>query len=305
MSKIYKFLVCLVVFFNCLGFSWPALVTANSVDISAHSSGFLILDLSDWIYSFLGGLDKLNNTVAVGLSSAQKLRAEQLTSLFENSTIELQYAYSVNLDDGRGFTAGRAGFTTATGDAYEVVKRYTDRKNNNVLAKYLPELKKLAIETSDDVSHLQGFAAAWASAAKDMVFRSVQDEVVDEYYYQPSALRADQLGLKTALAKAVLYDTIIQHGEGDDYDGLPALIERANVEAGGSPKEGIDEKTWLSAFLKIRRAALSHAHDSATRAGWAESVSRCDVYSQIAAQGNYDLHGPIVLDVPDYQLTIP
>jgi hypothetical protein len=37
----------------------------------------------------------------------------QITSTFENSTLELQYDYVENIGDGRGITAGRAGFTSA------------------------------------------------------------------------------------------------------------------------------------------------------------------------------------------------
>ena len=38
--------------------------------------------------------------------------ADELVSAFENSTTEVQYGYAENLGDGRGVTAGRAGFTT-------------------------------------------------------------------------------------------------------------------------------------------------------------------------------------------------
>jgi Glycosyl hydrolase family 46 len=48
-----------------------------------------------------------------GLTPDQKRRAEQLTSIFENDTTELQYAYVEDLHDGRGITAGRAGFNAA------------------------------------------------------------------------------------------------------------------------------------------------------------------------------------------------
>src|ERR1041385_503456 len=41
-----------------------------------------------------------------------KVRALELISVFENGTIELQYAYVEDLGDGRGYTCG-LGFTTA------------------------------------------------------------------------------------------------------------------------------------------------------------------------------------------------
>jgi chitosanase len=240
-----------------------------------------------------------------GLTPQQKRRAEQLISLSENDTIELQYGYAEDIHDGRGITAGRAGFTTADGDALKVVEIYTKKLPDNGLARFLPELRRLAKEGSGDTSHLNGYVDAWKHAANHHAFRAAQDQVVDQEYYQPSAQYADDNGLNTALARAALYDTIIQHGDGDDPDGLPALLQRTQDEVGGTPKTGVDEKTWLRAFLKIRRADLAHAYDPTTREAWAQSVDRCDAFSQIAAESNYDLHGPIHVHTIDHDATIP
>lgn len=239
------------------------------------------------------------------LTADQKRRAEQFTSIFENDTIELQYAYVEDIGDGRGFTCGRAGFTTATGDAVQVVQLYTDKKSDNPLAKYLPELKRLAKDEDDDTDGLKGFENAWKNAAKDSAFRDAQDKVVDDLYYQPSVKRADAAGLKLALSGAALYDTIIQHGEGDDPDGLPALLKRTEKEAGGTPKTGVEEKQWLQTFIKVRRADLAHAYNEETRDEWAQSVDRCDALSAIAKSGNYDLNGPIRVKTPNHDATIP
>ena len=240
-----------------------------------------------------------------GLTAEQKRRAEQFTSIFENDTIELQYDYVENIDDGRGFTCGRAGFTTATGDALQVVQLYTNKKSDNPLAKYLPELKRLAEKGSANTDNLGGFENAWKKAAKDSAFRAVQDAVVDELYYQPSAKRADAAGLKFALSRAVLYDTIIQHGEGDDPDGLPALLKRTENQAGGTPKKGIDEKQWLKTFLKVRRADLLDPYNKDTKEEWSQSVDRCDAFSEILNNGNLDLRGPIHVKTPNHDAIIP
>jgi chitosanase len=169
----------------------------------------------------------------------------------------------------------------------------------------LPELRRLAIAGSDDTSAPEGYADAWTAAADDPLFRSIQDQVVDRLYYQPSTRFADDLGLQTALARAVLYDTIIQHGADSDPDGLPALLQSAQAEAGGTPATGVDEASWLATFLAIRRADLANAHNSDTRAEWAKSVGRCDVFTAIAESGNYDLHGPIEVHSGGYRATIP
>src|SRR5687768_10865837 len=168
-----------------------------------------------------------------GLSAVQKRRAEQITSVFENDTIELQYAYIENINDGRGYTAGRAGFTSATGDLLEVVERYTVAVPGNGLAVFLPTLRQRAASNSDDVTGLAGLPAAWVAAAADPTFRNTQDAVSDENYYLPAVEHGRELGLKTALAIAALYDASIQHGDGDDPDGVPAMIARATARAGG------------------------------------------------------------------------
>jgi chitosanase len=245
------------------------------------------------------------NSAGDGLTAEQKLRADRLISVFENDTIELQYGYIEALDDGRGYTAGRAGFTTATADLFVVVERYSLAGPANELAAYLPRLRELAAENSPATDGLDGLPEAWARAAADPRFRAVQDEVVDEEYYQPAVVHWRALGLSTPLALVELYDANIQHGPGDDPDGLPAMIARAVARAGGSPATGVDEIAWFNAFLGVRRETLENASDPDTRAAWAQSVYRVEIVVEIADTGNFAFSGPIVIDTPDHQATIP
>lgn len=249
--------------------------------------------------------EKIETSKDHALTSDQKKRAEQLTSLFENGTIEIKYSYVENLDDGRGITAGRAGFTTRDGDAYMVVKAYTKLSPNNVLAKYLDPLKKLAEKESDSTSGLSGYESAWKKATKDSKFRDSQDYVVDKLYFIPSQEYADGLDLKTPIARAFMYDTIIQHGDGDDKDSINSLIDSTNSKMGGSPKDGIDELKWFEKFMEVRKNHLKNAADESTRDVWAESIGRVDVYKQIFDSKNYNLKGSIKIKTKEYDVTIP
>src|SRR4051794_35385975 len=74
------------------------------------------------------------------LTHAQRVRADKLVSQFENSPRKIRYCYSGALDAGRGYTAGRAGFTSATGDLLEVAERYTKAVPDNPLKDLLPRL---------------------------------------------------------------------------------------------------------------------------------------------------------------------
>ena len=230
---------------------------------------------------------------AGGLTEAQRRRADQLVSVFENSTTELQYGYAEDLGDGRGITAGRAGFTTRTCDALDVVERYGEEP----LARFLPELERLCAEDSDDTAGLDGYAEAWAEAADDPDFRRVQDEAVDDTYFLPAMALADDLGLETAVARAELYDAAIQHGIGDDPDGLPAMIERAG------PVD--DEAAWLDAFFAVRLATLQDPADAATAAEWRESTDRVRCLQSIAESGDEDLDGPLHCTVYGDEFTVP
>ena len=220
----------------------------------------------------------------------------QLVSVFENGTPEIQYAYVKDLDDGRGYTAGRAGFCTGCGDLLTVVKDYTARVPTNPLAPYLPTLTRLAASSSDSTDGLDGFQEAWRTAAEDPAFRQLQDQVTDALYVAPARRLAEDNGVRAPLGLAILVDTAVQQGTGKDPDGLPAMVEKTNAAAGGAPADGVDETTWLRDFLGIRRATLQNPSSSDTGAVWSESVGRVDALEALLDAGNLDLQTPFTIN---------
>ncbi|MGZ3406768.1 MAG: chitosanase [Polyangia bacterium] len=233
------------------------------------------------------------------LSAEQKLRAMRIISVFENGTIELQFAYVEALGDGRGYTCG-LGFTTGTGDAYQVVDTYTKAVPQNPLATFLPRLKQLADSGSGATTGLTNFPAAWMQAAADQKFKDVQTAQTDVECYDPALAHAKALGLKTALAITEVYDTVWMHGDGDDPDGAPALIAKASAQVSAAS----DEAGWLKAFLAVRRADLLNPADQTTQAEWSMAVGRVDAFSDLLAAKNFDLNGPIVVG-HGYDVTVP
>ncbi|BAJ29883.1 MULTISPECIES: chitosanase [Kitasatospora] len=230
-----------------------------------------------------------------GLTTDQRRRADQLISVFENGTTVIQYGYAENINDGRGVTAGRAGFTTNDGDALKVVRAYTEQVPDNPLAAFVPELERLAAAGSGDTSGLPeaDYVTAWKRAADDPAFRRVQDAQVDERYFAPAMADADRLGLTTALARAELFDASVQHGNGSEYDALPALIARTSAKAGTPAAAG--EDAWLDAFFDVRIDDLTHPANSATQAEWSQSVDRVEALRRIARTGNRNLDGPFTV----------
>lgn len=229
---------------------------------------------------------------SIKLTEDQRNRADRLISVFENSTTVIQDAYIERLDDGRGFTAGRAGFCTGCGDLLEVVRLYTKNHPSNKLARYIPKLERLAATNSDSTASLKDFPNAWQAAAKDPDFAKAQMKIVDQMYFNPAQVRADKLGLKCPLSRVALYEAVIQHGDGDDHDGLAEMIKRATVKAGGPPPV-VGEDVWLKAFLEVRLQTLKHAADPSTRAAWSESTDRAQAMLRLFASDNWQFKGPV------------
>jgi chitosanase len=237
-----------------------------------------------------------------GLTANQKKVSEALTSIWENDTPAIDYAYSENIYDGRGYTNGRAGFCTGTGDAILVIECYKNLRsaaNGNLMAKYMPGLTTINnrfLSTGEpqsstaELDAIGNWRADWAASYNNTTtradFKSCQDQVNDRLYYTPAMNEALKWGFTTALTKAALYDAFINHGA----EGARALIAAANSALGNTGQvapvigyNGITENAWLQKFLEKRRNTL--AADST----WIEAVDRVAAYEKLRRQGNWSL----------------
>jgi chitosanase len=234
------------------------------------------------------------------LTPNQKAVAEAMTSIWENDTPILDYAYSENIHDGRGYTSGRAGFCTGTGDAIQVIDCYDQRRtaaSGNVMAKYMPALKTINDKFSQtgqdqgDTSLLDAvgswvsdWGASYTTAVTRADFKACQDQVSDLLYYTPAMQAAAKVGLQTALTRAALYDMWIN--QGDD-----ALVTKTNTALGVKTAIGVGnsvtEDQWLQKFLELRRDLL--AGDST----WKTSVDRVAGYEKARRRGDWDLAQPV------------
>ncbi|MET8568631.1 chitosanase [Streptomyces sp. NPDC004783] len=226
-----------------------------------------------------------------GLASpAKKELAQQLVSSAENSTTDWRSAYGSIEDpgEGDGYTAGIIGFCTGTHDLLALVERYTEDHPDNGLAAYLPALR--AVDGTDSHEGLDpGFTDAWRAEAALPAFRKAQDEERDDVYFQPAVRLAKLDGLGT-LGQFVYFDAMVFHGPGIDADGFHSLREQAMKKA-QTPAEGGSEKTYLSAFLDVRRAAML-----AKRPGI--DTSRVDTAQRrFLDAGNMDLDTPLVWEM--------
>ena len=224
---------------------------------------------------------------------ARRHVAEAVISTFENSTVELPYAAAQRLDDGRGITAGRAGFTSGTHDLLLVVQRYEQIAGTETpLSRYLPALRRIDAQVQDgadgtSTKGLGGFEEVWRSTStSDPRLNQAQDAVYDDLYFRPALDQAGRIGVTTGLGQLCLLDTGIQHGLGTGPDDLPALITETGPPAG-------DDPAWLRRFLEVRRKHLEHPAYEETADVWREPLPRVDTLESLIDEQRFDLATPI------------
>ena len=221
---------------------------------------------------------------------------DSLVSIFENSTLDIQYAFIKDIGDGNGFTAGRAGFTSRTGDMLEVLQEYEKLQPGSMLAKYIDPLRSALHTALTD--RIAGLESDWPQAARqDPLFRKAQDNVNERLYREPAKAMANSLGLQLPLSRAAIYEAGIQHGYGDDYDSLTQIVARTNQAAGGTPRDGVEELKWLDTFIQKREQDLRAPANMAYAPIFLDAVDRAQAIRKILQEGNVDLSRPITITV--------
>lgn len=249
------------------------------------------LPVAAWAGAFSRPAAELRTAPSAGRSGAglddpaKKEIAMRLVSSAENSSLDWkdQYKYIEDIEDGRGYTAGIIGFCSGTGDMLGLVELYTAREPGNVLAKYLPALRK-AVGTDSHTGLDPDFTKDWATAAADPAFRRAQNDERDRLYFDPAVARgkADGLG---ALGQFAYYDAFVMHG-GDARTGFGAIREQALARA-EPPARGGDQAAYLEAFLDARVRAMKReeAHSDTSRVDTAQRV--------FLREGNLNLDPPL------------
>jgi hypothetical protein len=215
--------------------------------------------------------------------SFQKQKVDMLEAMGENDTPQVQYGYAQNLGDGRGYTVGKVGFCTGTGDFIIVAECYNTAEPNNILQKYWSALvyyNNLYVNTGNnqgDTSKIDAIgnfvkdvatAAAEAPAAGQIEnnFQICQDSLADADYLSAAAVHVDQRGLQSPLTVGFLYDTEVNFGDQDDPEdggtvGTITVMERADKDYGSTVPTSFaglpwEESRWLGYVIKERTLVM-------------------------------------------------
>ncbi|MCM1034015.1 MAG: chitosanase [Paludibacter sp.] len=224
-----------------------------------------------------------NVNIAVG--DLRKV-AFAIVSSAENSTLDYtqQYGYIEDIGDGRGYTAGLIGFTSATNDLLDVVELYCRlQPYDNPLASYLPALRAVNGTASHEGLDAP-FVAAWKKASTDPLMQQAQNHIIDSLYMLPAIAFAQEDGL-SPLGQFVYYDAMVMHGPGDDEDNFNG-IRMAALQKQNPPSEKGNERTYLLAFVKARSRIMKKEEAHA-------DLSRIDAQKKWIKQGRYALSLPL------------
>jgi hypothetical protein len=173
-----------------------------------------------------------------------------------------------NIGDGRGYTIGKAGFCTGTGDFILVAACYNDRKPGNILQKYWGRRDATGkavdglIYYNDRywstgmnqgatalIDSLGNFCRDEKTASTDPVFTGCQDDMANALYMSAALTHATERHLNGPLTIGFLYDTELNFGEDDDpgppvLGGTKTVISKADADYGARLPADFTGKTW-------------------------------------------------------------
>jgi chitosanase len=220
--------------------------------------------------------------------------AYEITSTAENSTKDWTgvYGYIEDIADGRGYTAGLVGFTTANGDLLDVILAYNALSPGNPLSGYVSKLTTLKNEgegssAGSRANTLLGatFKTQWTSlAGSDPALRQAQRQIREQQYWLPAFQQAVRDGVQ-GLGLAILYDISVNHGPGEDPQSFGGIVATARA-AHAPPSAGGSESAYLTALNSARSAVLT---------AWGDNPAdgRVAAHTALIATGNLTLTAPI------------
>ncbi len=183
------------------------------------------------------------------LTYQQKHICEQVINAFESGSAVGKYGLISIMDDGphkvKQISYGRSQ-TTEYGNLEELLEMYVN-SNGIYSSAIAPYLTKIGVEplVNDSV-----FKQLLKDAGKnDPVMQQVQDRFFDLRYFQPAMQWMDDNGFSLPLSALVIYDSYIHSGS------IMMFLRKRFPER--TPKNGGDEKIWISQYVDTRNSWLS------------------------------------------------
>jgi hypothetical protein len=126
----------------------------------------------------------------------------------------------------------------------------------------------------------------------DPVMTTILEEQFTRRYLNPALQIADQLGVKTVLGLAVIFDVSVFNGASN----AQKFTDQATAQLGGTPRSGVDEKQWVKTVLEVRLGRAEGKNPMIKKF----IQKRNQIFFTQAARNNWDLLPPFeVKDTPE------
>ena len=229
-----------------------------------------------------------------------KNRIKAISNVFEVGDQQADYSYIEDLDYGRGLTVTSYGFCTCNSEVTDIIKFYDPLAPGNGLGPFLPFLPPA--QESLTKERFAEFSNVWGEETKlSNILREVCEKYADQLYFDPAVKFAKEAKISTPIGVSIIYDTLLQHGGGDDEDSLSAIYQRTVAQTGW-PHVG-SEADFLRAMLEMRRADLTNPQNTDTAEVWRESVPRIDALLELL-KSNPELQPPLHVRNEEVSVTI-
>ena len=231
------------------------------------------------------------------VAAALAARIKAISNIFEVGGPQADYRYVEDLGDGRGYTVTNYGFCTSTGEVAELINLYLTVVPDSPLKRYLP----LMPPAVDNEGTPEGFPADWHREVDAGRLAAVCDEEADRLFYRPAMKAAAAAGVHSPVGRLVFYDTLLQHGGGDDPDSFSAIFNAAMKRA--AENGPTQEADLIRTFLQIRKEVLLDPSESDTQHEWRKSATRVDALLNLL-NTNPDLVAPVLVSSSDVHVIV-
>lgn len=170
----------------------------------------------------------------------------------------------------------------------DLLHRYADSPNARFAAQvreYLPRLQARDTTLVGDIDFKKLLVRV---AGEDPVMTRLQDQMLQDGYFEPARKECTDIGIASALGYALIADTYTQGGY--------RSIKQATTQAlDGTPITGIDEHDWLREFAKQRvaRMASLQVSDAVRKSVQEQTRRRTDTYTKLMDMNKWDLAAPV------------
>jgi chitosanase len=210
----------------------------------------------------------------MSFTKKQKAAVKALVSCHETGKPIGNYSSVAVLTDGAGISYGIHQATHKSGSLYKIVNLYCQISTSptaKALAGYLAFLRNPAKANSPHNRDTK-LESLLKSAGAEQAMRYAQDKVFAQNYFEPAMRAVETSKWVTALALAVVYDSMIQ-------GGWATLRDRVKASS---------EKEWIKQYVAVRRNWLANSKKAIVRG----TVYRMATFEELIKNNNWSLNVP-------------